>query len=363
MTKTIDAGPANTVAETGWRARWPEWAGLAAGLWSLVYGILGLCWSLGWPGFPFGERDPSRELTLFAGAVPEIGGPIIAVLGLSGAVLAVAMARHGLPPAMRGPGVVFGWSCAVLLAVVIPDYRVLMMLAYLPIFLVGAPFGWPPVSYLDHLDWPTVNLMLLTFGGLLWLLAVVSYQRRSRLNCGNCGRGATTGAAWTTPASAARWGRWAVYVAVAVPVLYDLTRWAWALGWPLGLSQEMWEDGQREGMWLAGAILGLLGLAGAVLTHGLTHRWGEVFPRWMLGLAGKRVPIMLAVVPAGIVAVIVTSAGLMVVRQLIARGFSMDLWATVGPMALWPIWGVSLAAAALAYYLRRRGTCRRCGRG
>jgi hypothetical protein len=31
-------------------------------------------------------------------------------------------------------------------------YRVLVMLAHLPIVLVGAPFGWPSVSYLDHLD-------------------------------------------------------------------------------------------------------------------------------------------------------------------------------------------------------------------
>ena len=35
-----------------------------------------------------------------------------------------------------------------------------------------------------------------------------------------------------------RWGRIAVYVAMVAPVFYALTRYAWALGIPLGMSQE-----------------------------------------------------------------------------------------------------------------------------
>ena len=35
--------------------------------------------------------------------------------------------------------------------------------------------------------------------------------------------------------------------------------------------------------------------------------------------------------------------------------------AAMGPAMLWPLWGVALAAAALAYYYRRRGICTRCG--
>jgi hypothetical protein len=35
----------------------------------------------------------------------------------------------------------------------------------------------------------------------------------------------------------------------------------------------------------------------------------------------------------------------------------------LGPTALFPVWGAALAAATLGYYYRRRGPCRKCGRG
>ena len=41
---------------------------------------------------------------------------------------------------------------------------------------------------------------------------------------------------WTSPESAERWGRIAVYAAIAVPVLYALNRYAFALGIPLGIG-------------------------------------------------------------------------------------------------------------------------------
>ena len=63
---------------------------------------------------------------------------------------AVAMAR------VRGRGILcatllgVAWTIALVLALLIPDYRVLMAVAYTPIVLIGEPFGWPPgVSLLD----------------------------------------------------------------------------------------------------------------------------------------------------------------------------------------------------------------------
>jgi hypothetical protein len=44
-------------------------------------------------------------------------------------------------------------------------------------------------------------------------------------------------------------------------------------------------------------------------------------------------------------------------------GLGAGTWGLGGPMLVWPLWGVSLGAATLAYHLRRRGPCRRCGRG
>ncbi len=167
---------------------------------------------------------------------------------------------------------------------------------------------------------------------------------------------------------------WAVLVAVVIPVLYALTRWAWALGIPLGISEEFLREGQESGLWLAGAALATIAVGGAVLTLGLVRGWGEVFPRWLPFLATKRVPIWLAVIPASLVSALVTQAGLMYVRLTLDgtlveefgggdAALTSENWAALGPELLWPVWGVALGAATLAYYYRRRDTCGRCGRG
>jgi hypothetical protein len=154
----------------------------------------------------------------------------------------------------------------------------------------------------------------------------------------------------------------AVTVAVVTPIVYAATRWLWALGFPLGMDADMYQEGKEDGLWAIGALLATSGAMGALLTLGLVQRWGEVFPRWMIGLRGRRVPPMLAVVPATLVAVLVTSAGMMYVRIVAVEGVA-GRWATHMPETLWPIWGGALFLAAMAYHHRRRGACEVCGRG
>jgi hypothetical protein len=129
---------------TSFRARWPEWVAYAAGLWSLVYGLLGLYWTSGGGGFPFGvEHDPEAdEVSILENVEPETAGPAIAALGLSAAIVAVFMARARGRGVLRYPLAGFAWALAAL-AVVIPDSRPLMALARTPIVLAGMPFGWP----------------------------------------------------------------------------------------------------------------------------------------------------------------------------------------------------------------------------
>jgi hypothetical protein len=153
-----------------WR-RWPGWVGYVAAAWSLVYGLLSLYWALGGAGFPLGsENDPGAALSILGGVRAGFGAPVIAALGLAGAVVAVAMARTRqqrgvLRTALFG----FAWAAATTLALLIPDYRALVAVAYTPIILIGAPFGWPPgVSILDVYPWPVVNRFLCIGGGLLW---------------------------------------------------------------------------------------------------------------------------------------------------------------------------------------------------
>lgn len=345
------------MAATSWRRRWPEWIGYAAAAWSLLYGalILGLYWAIGRRGFPFGEGDPQAALSVLGGLTAEVGAPVIAVVGVAGAAVATAIARAWGRGPVRLALFAFAWIAAGALAVVIPDYRGLMGVAYAFVFLIGAPFGWPPGNFFDVVTWPIVNQFLCLGGGLVWAATAVAYHRRSEDVAAGHGR-------WMTLAAMATWGRWATAVAVVVPLLYAATRWAWALGIPLGISDELFREGQATGLWWAGAALGTVAIAGAGLTLGLGQRWGEIFPRWLPLLGGRRVPPALAIVPATLVSILVTSAGLMFVR-LTLLGTAGEVftfigredWAALAPELLWPVWGIALAAATLAYHLRRRG--------
>jgi hypothetical protein len=60
--------------------------------------------------------------------------------------------------------IVFAWAATIGLTILIPDYRVLMAVAYAPIFLLGAPVHWPPVSYFTVVSWPVLNQMLCAHG-------------------------------------------------------------------------------------------------------------------------------------------------------------------------------------------------------
>jgi hypothetical protein len=107
---------------------------------------------------------------------------------------------------------------------------------------------------------------------------------------------------------------------------------------------------------LQGLLLGGAALAGAVLTTGLVARWGEVWPRWMPGLRGRPVPVAAAVVPATLVALLISSAAV----SMVMMSFEDGLWWFLLVFPL-PVWGPALGAAALGYALRRRGDRARPG--
>jgi hypothetical protein len=255
-----------------------------------------------------------------------------------------------LPPRMT---TVLGIALAVALAVLLPDFRLIAAIAYTPILLVLTLFGGTPGD-VTLWPWPVVNMAVLSLAGLAWFVAVVEDAGRRRWEAADDGRdriGHMSGVA-------ARWGRRATGLAVVLPLGYAVTRYAWALGIPLGVSPELLDE-LGKGVY-AGAGLATLGVLGAVLTLGLVQQWGEVFPRWMIGVRGRPVPVGLAVVPAAIVSVVVTSAGLMFVRLGITGRFAENLPGGTSDVAawlpemFWPLWGAALAAATYAYWLRRR---------
>jgi len=342
------------------RKHWPKLTGYATALWSFAYGVLGVYWSLGGADYPFAKVADDRATgSILEGTPADVVAPIMAAIGLGGAVLAIVMTRTRRPR-----GWVLQTIAAVLaigLALVIPDYTLIALVAFSPALIVFAFTGVPGSQDLgDILYWHRVNLVLIFIGGLLWAATAIAYHRRSRNTCVSCGRGEGPEKAWTTPDQALRWGRIAVAIAVVANLPYEFTRVAWYVGWPLGITDEfhqMMVD--TPGMLEMGLAMAFMGIGGGILTHGLVRRWGEAYPRWIWFKAGKRVPPLLAIIPASLVAVVLIPAGLMNAQL----PTSADHWAVNLPGVLWVVWGAGLGAATYAYYLRRRTTCRRCGRG
>lgn len=346
--------------EAGRPGRLARWAPVAAVAWSLGYLVLGIAWLAGAGGYPWhtGGSD-GIDLSLMDRFSPRAGAWITTVVAAAALVLAVhalrLVRRRSTGAAARWTAVA-GIVLGVFLATVVPDFRLLAGLGYAPMLIVGWIVGYArDVSPTEAYDWPWINLLLITLGGLSFLASGLRLLRTAD----RTERPGTARPGWQSPERAARWGRWAVGISVAVPLGYAVTRFAWALGIPLGLTAESWKDVREIAP--VGAGLGAFAVVGAVLTLGLVRPWGETFPGWVPRLAGRRVPVMLAVVPATIVSVAVTSAGFMFVRLAVFSGFGaafpvdMDDVAGWLPEMFWPVWGLALGAATYAYWLRRAG--------
>ncbi len=354
---------------------WQQWAPYAAVAWSLVYAALGVYWAVSGRGFPYTPETVSNIMEPLLGRFgPGVAWIVVMMAGIPAAAMGAAMLRGVRSRALRPLFVIAGALLAGVLLLLMTALKLLVLLGYIPYTVVGlftgAKFGQ---KYLEGLtQWATIHQFLCLVGGFLWLAATVCYGRRSGDACLYCGR-RTSSEGWNSPDDAARWGRIAVYVSMVAPVFYALTRYAWALGFPLGMSEQYLRRGQESGAWISGLFLATFGLVGGVLTLGLVQRWGEVFPRWMVGLAGRRVPIALAVVPASFVSVLLIVGGTAIwsglgqmVAKLVARGAeNIEIIGAIifalGPTLLFPVWGVALAVATLGYYYRRRGPCSVCG--
>ncbi|GAA4971781.1 hypothetical protein [Actinoplanes utahensis] len=331
---------------------------IAAG-WAAAYGLLALGWTITGRGFPFGTGDSRNADSVLRALDPAVGAPVFAVVLLAAAAVLFA-AGSGVParPALVG----YLFLVAFALLALVADVRLLTLAGYLPILVIGFPFGWPPVDYGTIFTWALANQVCAVAGGLLIARAAIRWRRRTTGACEACGRSAAT-AGWATPEGAARWGRAVTWIAAIIPALYAATRVAWLAGIPLGITEEFLAEMRRTGMVWAGAGLGSFALVGTILTLGLIQRWGERFPRWIPFARGRRVPIRLATIPASIVAVFVWSASISLFTGEGAGAlYDGSGLASRIPMMLWPVWSITLGLAAYAYHLRRRPACGTCHR-
>ncbi|XRQ12510.1 hypothetical protein ACN3XK_16930 [Actinomadura welshii] len=172
--------------------------------------------------------------------------------------------------------------------------------------------------------------------------------------------------------------RWARIAALAIPLLV-LPSGLWRIA-AFTLHLPIIGDGLREGdvngdlpAWFALEIyvvlLSIFSEAVAFTAIGLIARWGEVFPRWVPGLRGRRVPITAAVIPAVAGAAVLTLLWTTAVVNLLVFDQTVqgrpapenvpvhfDDWKGVlGVVAYLPLvaWGPLLAAVTFAYYRRR----------
>jgi hypothetical protein len=316
--------------------------------------------------YPFADVPPDRaSVSLLEGAPADIVGPAFLAFGTLGVVAAAVYLRPSPSRRSQRAALAVGGLVAVTATILVPDYFMLALLAMWPVLVVfaftgvrGAQDGVGEILY-----WHRVNLVLIFLGGLLWAAATLAARRRSRGACLNCGRAPGSPASITAARreQLRRAGRRFVTVAVLATLPYDVTRIAWFLGWPLGITDEFLESlRDPPELLVVGVALGLLSTGGAALTHGLVAGWGQRVPRWIPRLAGRRVPVMLAVVPATLVTVTLPPASLIFVQPRINGGFEMANWGTWLPSMFWLLWAVGLGGATWTYYHRRRLPCRYC---
>jgi hypothetical protein len=228
------------------------------------------------------------------------------------------------------------------------DYFALAAVGYLPLVLFLLLTGQDEGLDLSALwSWSNFRSVLVVLGGLtLLVLAERVYPVRKVI-----GRLSDRQLRRTTVALVA--------VAVAVPTGYAVTRLAWALGIPLGVSAQFLAEIQP--IVLNGLALAVLALGGAVLTVGLVRPWGEVWPRWLPVLGARPVPVRFPVTFALGVSVLVMVAGLFFVRAVLTgtglvgapSGADHQLAAWL-PEMFWPLWSLALAGATFGYRERRR---------
>ncbi|MEU8801354.1 hypothetical protein [Spirillospora sp. NPDC048819] len=172
--------------------------------------------------------------------------------------------------------------------------------------------------------------------------------------------------------------RWARIAALAVPFTV-LPAGLWRIA-AFTFHLPIVDDGMRQGdvngdlpgwvpLEVYVVLLSVLSELVAFTAIGLIARWGEVFPQWIPGLRGRRVPTLAAVIPAALGAAILTVLWtvsivncLVFQETLQGRPLSDDFpinfndWKGVlGVVSYVPLvlWGPLLAAVTVAYYRRR----------
>lgn len=248
----------------------------------------------------------------------------------------------------------------------------------------GAPMLFVTLMSLTGVDSVTglAQVVLNAVGAVLLLGAAVPYGRRLRGRCPRCGGRHEGGGAPSHPAPtrASTRTRVAVYALMCGLVPWAAVKTIWLLdGDALGVTGAEWQrvmGAEARGVSAALASAGidvtvLAALAGVFLLTGLMYKWGQVFPRWTLFLAGRRVPRLLPLIPAWLTATTLSVYGVLLVcyTALTVAGVLPEMTAsppfTAGGITWMTLFGglafaglgIGLIVAAVSYARRSLPVC------
>ncbi|WP_179266391.1 hypothetical protein [Asanoa hainanensis] len=231
------------------------------------------------------------------------------------------------------------WTAAALLLVLAFP---LHLLFEVPAAMAGRPSDWRDLG----------ARLALAIGGLLF--AGLANARTPR-------RGPREAGYQLVPGWARRWA----YTAVALPVFgWAVPHGLWVLGVPFGIPREQLDDIHRSLSTVTGVAITLVPPLAGLLVLGLTRRWGQQFPRWTPVLRGRPVPRLLAVIPAGVVALALVAYGVLSVVVLVGQVLSGDTpwsqvrdgWAVTATLLVFLGWGVAVGVTTIGYTLATRPT-------
>ncbi|MFB7504914.1 hypothetical protein [Streptomyces broussonetiae] len=151
--------------------------------------------------------------------------------------------------------------------------------------------------------------------------------------------------------------RWAVLAAHSVP-LVTLPSGLWRIAQVTGLpvAAQLGRDGREV---VVAVTLTLMTEGLALLTLGLVRPWGEMAPRWLPFIGGRRVHTLAAVVPALLGAAVLGTLGTWFActqaAGLIGRVAQTSAQQALLVVCYVPLlaWAPLLAATTVAYYRRR----------